>query len=67
MYKVVLRFPDGEIVELDELCETEAEAEAYGSEALSNYHLGTEILHDHNPGDYPPGEEDDGEVEVIEV
>lgn len=53
MFKVVLRFSDGATEVDDEVFDTEAEAEAYGSELCSNYSAGGEVMHLSNPGDYP--------------
>ena len=58
-FKVVMTFPDGEVVDSyeedgeDGIFETEQEAEDYFSEWMSNYHAGGEVLYLSNPGDYP--------------
>ena len=68
MFKVVLKFSDGDEVEDDERFETEEDAEEYGLVMLSNYNTGAEVLHMSNPGDYPlRGDDADPEVEVVEV
>ena len=64
MFKVVINFSDGEVLDFDEEFETEAEAQSYGYEQLSNMDLGAEILHMSNPGDYPLPD-NDGEPEVV--
>jgi len=66
MWKVVMQYPSGEEEEQDEEFETEAEAEAFGSDMCSCYSLGGEILHAHNPGDYPD-EGDEADFYVYEV
>ena len=65
MYKVVMKYPDGTEEELDDIFETESEAESHGLYMCSCYTLGGEILHDHNPGDYPL-KDDEADFEVIE-
>lgn len=65
MFKIVTIGSDGTREE-DELFETEAEAEAYGEQYCSDYSQGAEVLHMHNPGDYPEPN-DSLEFEVIEV
>lgn len=67
MYKVILTDADGE-EELDEVFESEAEANEYGLVVLSNMSVGREVLHMSNPGDYPFGDDDDDtDFEVVEV
>lgn len=66
MYKVVMHYSDGTSEEEDEVFETEAEANDYALEQLSNIETGAEVLHLSNPGDYPL-EDDDSDFEVIEV
>ena len=51
----------------DEVFDTEAEAEAYASVQISNLHTGAEVLHLSNPGDYPEGDDEDLEYEIVEV
>lgn len=69
MFKVVMQYPDGTTEEDDERFETEAEAEAYGSDQCNNYIVGCEVMHMSNPGDYPFDEDLVSEVdfEVVEV
>jgi hypothetical protein len=62
-----MNFSDGTSEEADEICETEAEAEEFGSYLSSCSTLGAEILHLHNPGDYPSDESSMVDFEVIEV
>jgi len=66
MYKVVMRYPDGTDEELDEVFETEAEANEHGSYMCSCYRQGGEDLHMSNPGDYPLSD-DEADFDVIEV
>ena len=66
MFKVVTIASDGTREEDDEVFETEAEADEYGQKLCSDYSQGGDVLHMHNPGDYPDtGDEID--YEVIEV
>ena len=51
----------------DEVFDTEAEAEAHASVQISNLHTGAEVLHLSNPGDYPEGDDEDLEYEIVEV
>jgi hypothetical protein len=68
MFKVVVTYPDGESDEQDETFETEAEAEEYGWQCVSEWGQGGEVLHLSNPGDYPLYDGPDlSDVEVIEV
>ncbi|MCC5954202.1 MAG: hypothetical protein JJU45_19095 [Acidimicrobiia bacterium] len=66
MYKVVITFSDGTSHELEELCESESEANDYGMYMASCYSQGQEILHMSNPGDYPLTD-DEADFEVIEI
>ena len=66
MFKIVTIGSDGAREEDDELFETEAEAEAYGEQYVSDYSQGAEVLHMHNPGEYPESQYS-LEFEVIEV
>ena len=52
-YMVEFFYSDGTSEEDDNLFDTEAEARAHGEYLCSCYHLGGEILHMSNPGDYP--------------
>ncbi|MGB3158055.1 MAG: hypothetical protein WBB09_10750 [Candidatus Microthrix parvicella] len=65
MYKVILKGADGD-EELDEVFESEADANEYGLVALSNISVGREVLHMSNPGDYPLSD-DDVDFEVVEI
>ena len=66
-YKVVLIDPDGTSCELDEIFDTESEAEDYGLVACSDWRTGAKVLHLSNPGDNPYDEDDSADYEVIEV
>ena len=66
MFKVVTIGSDGTREEDDELFQTEAEAEQRGQQICSDFSQGTEVLHMHNPGDYPD-QDDEIDYEVIEV
>jgi hypothetical protein len=66
VFKVVMKYSDGEQEEDDEVFETEAEADEYGQTQVSNYETGGEVLHASNPGDHPQGAED-VDYEVIET
>lgn len=61
-----MKYPDGTSEEQDEVFESEAAAEDYGSYMVSCYSQGGEILHLSNPGDYPLSD-DDADFEVIQV
>ena len=65
MYKVVMQYPDG-TEELDEIFETESEAEEHGLYMCSCYSTGEEILHLSNPGDNPLSD-DKADYEIIEI
>ncbi len=67
MFKFKLTFSDGDTEESDGVFDTEAEAEEYALEKISEYHLGGEILNMSNPGDYPLDEDDNVDFEVIEI
>ncbi|WP_228509310.1 hypothetical protein [Herbiconiux sp. VKM Ac-1786] len=63
-----MTYSDGDREELDEIFETESEAEEYGLEQVSNFDTGGEVLHLSNPGDYPaPDEGVKADYEVFEV
>lgn len=64
-YKV--QWADDDFDDEDPTFATETEAEAYAADQINNYHVGGEVLHLSNPGDYPEGDDDDPEYEVIEV
>lgn len=64
-YKV--SWEDGGMADEDEVFETEAEAEAYALDQISNFHTGAEVLHMSNPGDYPEDDGEDPEYEIIEA
>lgn len=66
MYKVVMRYPDGTEEELDEIFETESEADEYGLYMCSCFSTGGEDLHLSNPGDYPLSD-DSADFDVIAV
>jgi len=66
-FKVVMTYSDGDREELDDVFETESEAEAFGLEQVSNFDAGGEVLHLSNPGDYPaPDEGVQADYEVVE-
>lgn len=68
MYKVVMKYPNGTKDELEEVFETEQEARHHGEMECESYDAGGEVLHLHNPGDYPDTEDGEGaDFEVIEV
>ncbi len=56
-YRVTIYAPDEEY-ELDELYDTEEEANEAGNTALSDIDTGAQILHMHNPGDYEYDEDE---------
>jgi hypothetical protein len=66
MFKVVTIGSDGSREEDEEVFETEAEAEQHGLQMCSDFSQGGEVLHMHNPGDYPDPD-DQIDYEVIEV
>ncbi len=66
-YKVILRYPDGETYEEDEVFDSEKEAFEHGEYLCGCAFQGAEDLYNHNPGDYPLDDEEDIEIEVIEV
>lgn len=66
MFKVVTIGSDGSREEDDEVFETEAEADERGQQLCSDYSQGAEVLHLHNPGDYPDPD-DEIDYEVVEV
>jgi len=66
VYKIVMKYPDGSIEELDEVFETESEAEEYGLYMCSCYSTGGEVLHLSNPGDYPLSDES-ADYEVVKM
>ena len=66
MYKVVMQYPDGSEEELEEIFETESEAEEHGLYMCSCYSTGGEVSHLSNPGDYPLNDEG-ADYEMIEI
>lgn len=52
-YGVMLHYSDGTSQLDDEIFETEKEANDHGYYVSSCHTLGSEILHESNPGDYP--------------
>ena len=66
LFKVIMKYADGE-EEVDEVFETEEEADEYGSDCVSNYYEGGRILEMSNPGDYPFDEDEEVDYEVIEI
>lgn len=52
----------------DAIFDSKEDAENAGLEACSNSRLGAEILHMHNPGDYPYDENEyDVDYEIVEI
>ena len=73
-YKVVMTFPDGEVIDSYEedgeegVFDTEQEAEDYFTECMSNYKVGGEVLHLSNPGDYPlEMVEQEPDYDIVEI
>lgn len=66
-YRVDLHYPDGEVVEDEDLFSSEEEAFEHGEYLCGCSSLGAEILNLSNPGDHPFNEEEDIQIEVIEV
>ena len=66
-YQVKFIYSNGEEETEENIYETEDEAREAGDYGCSCYHEGGEILHMHNPGDYPLNEDDDIDYEIIEV
>lgn len=67
-FRVVMTYSDGDREELDDVFETESEAEEFGLEQVSNFGAGGEVLHLSNPGDYPePSEGIEADYDVSEV
>ena len=67
-YKVVMTFPDGEVIDSYEedgeegVFDTEQEAEDYFTECMSNYKVGGEVLH------YPlEMVEQEPDYEIVEI
>lgn len=70
MFKVVMKYPNGERDELEEVFETEEAARDHGLYECDSYVAGAEVLHMSNPGDHPMDEDEAFEgvdFEVIEV
>lgn len=66
-YKVIMHYPDGESEELDEVFDTESEADEEALYMCSCYHEGIEVLHFSNPIDYPLDEDAEVDYEIIEI
>ncbi len=66
VFKVIMKYADGE-EEMDEVFETEEEADEYGADCVSNYYEGGRILEMSNPGDYPFDEDEEVDYEVVEA
>lgn len=64
-YKIVMVY-NGVEDEVDDVFDTESEAEEYAVYLCGCYHEGAEILNLSNPGDYPPDDEDDEPTYYIE-
>ncbi len=54
-------------LDIEEIFDTEEEAEDYVSVVMSDMSAGAEILHLSNPGDYPYEEPDDLDYEIEEI
>ena len=65
-YRVDLHYPDGEIVEDEDLFSSVEEAFEHGEYLCGCASLGAEILNLSNPGDYPL-DDTDIQIEVVEV
>lgn len=67
-YQVTIHFP-GEDMELEDLYDTEEEAEEAALYAISRWDTGSEILHMSNPGDYEYDEDavDDVDFDIDEI
>ena len=67
-YQVTIHFPDGDY-ELEDLFDTEREAEEAACEAIGAWDTGCETLHMYNPGDYSYDEHDveDVDYDIDEV
>lgn len=65
MYKVIMKYPSGETEELDEVFDTESEANEYGLDQCNNFATGGEImlLSEGIEDDY----DEEADFEVIEV
>ena len=66
-YKVVMLYSDGTQDELDDIFDTEEEADRAGMQACSDYRDGCENMNLSNPGDYPLDDDDDVDYEIIEI
>ena len=67
IFKVVMKYSDGEIEELDDVFDTEEDAEEHGLYMCSCFTEGSEILYMSNPGDYPLDEAGEADFEIIEI
>lgn len=65
MFKAVLKFADGEVVDDDATFETEEEAEEHGYQMLGDYGTGVTVLSMHNLENSP--EADEAEVVIVEL
>ncbi len=63
---MAFRLTIGEL-DIEEVFDTEQEAEDYVDVVMSDMNTGAEILHMSNPGDYPFGEADDFDYEIEEI
>ena len=66
-YKVLMLHPDGTEEMEDEIFETAAAAEAYGSYVRSCIRRGAETLQQANPEEYPMDGFEDSTYKVIEI
>lgn len=67
IFKVVINYSDGTSEEMDEVFESESEAEEYGLYLCSCCSEGAEILNMSNPGDYPLDEAVEADYEIVEI
>ena len=67
LFGVLMKYSDGTEEEIDEVFESEEEAEEYASYAASCYKIGGEILEMSNMGDYPFDEDDEADYEIFEI
>lgn len=66
-YKIVMQYPDGTNEEQDEIFDTEEDAEEYALYLVSCSVEGSEILNLSNPGDYPLGNYEESNFEIIQI
>ena len=64
-YKVIMHYEDGTDEELDELFDSERQAQEGGLYAIGCYNLGGEVLNMSNPGDYPLNEDEEVTFDIV--